>query len=58
MLLALVCARMWSWFPSTGIQRQGNWERLEGCGGLMQVLSVVGILQDEADPMVSVMKVT
>ncbi len=24
----------------------------------MQVLSVVGILQDEADPMVSVMKVT
>ncbi len=28
----------------------------EGCGVLVQVLSVVGILQDEADPMVSVMK--
>ena len=30
---------------------------LEVCENLLQVLSVVGILQDEADPMVSVMKV-
>ena len=33
------------------------WSRPYGSFGAEQVLSVVGILQDEADPMVSVMKV-